>query len=311
MSQMAKTVFSRHGQMWARQSIRSQQEFAARARQHRTQRSHEIAQDMANLTSQLEIVLMREAATDFVPPVCMSASSLTDVYLTIFHNLMQQDAFRSPSRLRLARADLLVAPPPESNPPLPAGAVMWARRESPQPSWTADIIKYRDFFEGAALVLGHGTPEPSYFKIVYAVQKPWAYLAVCRLEPVPFEIEHLADSSPSFLQMHLNYVKYKFKCNFAAMMSAEDMPQATTESVSVLFNLKHDGGVYLSSQWELVPLKIFLRGKEVTLVPEPKAEAEEKDVLFDEMVVAMPWLQHLDKVHGVPGEHRDSRGNSK
>ena len=123
-------------------------------------------------------------------------------------------------------------------------------------------------------------------------------MAVCRLEPVPFEIEHLADSSPSFLQMHLNYVKYKFKCNFAAMMSAEDMPQATTESVSVLFNLKHDGGVYLSSQWEPVPLKIFLRGKEVKLTPEPKAEAEEKDVLFDEMVVAMPWLQHLDKVQG-------------
>ena len=81
-------------------------------------------------------------------------------------------------------------------------------------------------------------------------------------------------------------------------MSAEDMALATTESVSVLFNLKHDGGVYLSSQWEPVPLKIFLRGKEVKLAPEPKAEAEEKDVLFDEMVVAMPWLQHLDKVQG-------------
>ena len=147
---------------------------------------------------------------------------------------------------------------------------MWARRESPQPSWATDIIKHRDFFDGAALVLGVGTPEPSYFKIVYAVQNPF-YLAVCRLESVPFEIEHLADTSPSSLQMHMNYAKYKFKCNFAAMMSACDMPEATTESLHVMFNLKYIGGVHLSSQWEPVPLKIFLRGKET-----PKAASKPK-----------------------------------
>ena len=97
----------------------------------------------------------------------------------------------------------------------------------------------------------------------------------------------------------MSYTRYNFKCNFAAMLTVADMPAASTDTVKVLFNLRHDGGTACSSAWEPVPLRLFVRGEDPRPQGQPKKAIEhKKDELFEQMVVDMPWLQHLDLRQG-------------
>jgi hypothetical protein len=79
---LVKGVFSKHGQMWARQSIRAQREFMVHARLHHAARAAEIRDEYDSLLAQLDIVAARdEEERQFVPPLCFSAAALTQGFV--------------------------------------------------------------------------------------------------------------------------------------------------------------------------------------------------------------------------------------
>ena len=293
---LARTVFSKHGKMWARQTIRAQREFMSHAKLHHAARAAEIRQEYDFLLAQMDILTARaEEERDFLPPMCMSVSALTEKDLEQFQELVERPSFRSPARLKKVRTDVAFAPPVEPNLPLREGQVVWQRQEAVMPGWARDLIRHRDFFDECALVTTDETGQQSFFKIVYCVQSP-GYMAVCKLVPTQVPPSDLPTGA-SAMQLHMAYRRHYFKCNFADMMSAADMPAATHRSLQVLWGLNHEGGVLLSSQFDPEPLHPYLVGKEQRASAQPK-DKQEKDELYERMVIDMPWLQHLDMLEG-------------
>ena len=165
------------------------------------------------------------------------------------------------------------------------------------PEWAKGLIKHRDFFDDCAIVTTGAGGEQSFFKIVYSVQSPRpGYMAVCKLIPTSMPTALPDGGTP--MELNMGYKKHYFKCNFASMMSVAEMPDASLKSLKVLWALNHEGGVYISSQFDLEPLHPFLIGKQYRAPARPKAGKVEKDELFEEMLVEMPWLQHLDMLQG-------------
>ena len=153
-------------------------------------------------------------------------------------------------------------------------------------------------------MVGSSTGQPQYFKIVYAVQQPH-YLAVCKMHlldtprPVP-------PAGASVMETHLAYAKHQFKINFADMMSASGMPEASQDSLAILFNIRF-GGVSASTQWDPMPLAELIRGSPTPANAElkPKSEPKPKDKVYEEIVLELPWLTHLDDKEGYAKEDVD------
>ena len=134
-----------------------------------------------------------------------------------------------------------------------------------------------------------------YWKIVYCVQKPRAYVAVCQLHSTEdFAPARLpADASPQ--DIVASSFDYAFRCNYGVMSTAADMPPVSQDQLSVIFGLKHVGGVIVTAHGPPLPLRGFLCG---TVTPEYCVPKPPKEVILDKefegLVLQMPWLQHLD-----------------
>ena len=127
---LVKGIFSKHGQMWARQSIRAQRELMVHARLHHAARAAEIRSEYESLLAQLDILTAREEEEqELVPPMCMSAAALTQHDLVLFQEKVERLSFRSPARLKKVRCDIATAPRPEAKPPLREDQTVWQRKE--------------------------------------------------------------------------------------------------------------------------------------------------------------------------------------
>ena len=89
-----------------------------------------------------------------------------------------------------------------------------------------------------------------------------------------------------------------WKCNFAAMGTAADMPAAEIKDISIIFNLQHRGGTIITSNWDPVPLASYLLGNATPAEPKALEKVGDpvKDEAYEAILQQMPWLQHLDAV---------------
>ena len=235
-------AIAQRGKWWAKASLRAQQETWRRAREHQVQKAFEIRQEQQQLVGELEGLLgeqMNVAAKP--PPVCMSAAALSHEDLEYMGELLESTDFCSKTRVNMARALLTTAPPPMWQADLPAGTVVWKYEEPTMPTWAKDVAMHREFFQDCALVCCVDG-ETQYWKLVYCVQSPKTYIAVCRLHPADDYYAHRIPIDSSIQDFASAAYDIAFRLNFGVMCTAADMPEVTTDQLSVLFNLKHEGG---------------------------------------------------------------------
>ena len=80
MKQIAKSLFSKHGSLWARQSLRSHQFLQAKAKEHVAKRQAALREENEALESQRELLLSRIDVDEEsgLGPLCMYAVALSD-----------------------------------------------------------------------------------------------------------------------------------------------------------------------------------------------------------------------------------------
>ena len=227
----------------------------------------------------------------------MSAAAVEGVDLERFARLVASSDFSSPARLSLARSTLTVGPPRLSI-EVPSSIKTWCRREPTMPPWVHEFAKYREFFVPCILVC-QGPSGREDWKVVYAVQSPQTYMAVCKLEPTKYTPVSLPSGS-SAAALVQNRVDAAWRCNYGRMSSAADMSAKSMDRISVIFNIQHVGGNIVTAQEEPAPLMLFMADKPTKVEAKPRTMTVEEahDQVYEDLVVAMPWLDHLDKSQG-------------
>ena len=268
------------------------------------QKEYEIREQFGELEEQLA-ELLSESKEDIAKshPLSMSSAAVSIQDLERFQTFMESSEFRDPTRLRLERSTITSGPGPLAI-PVSETIAIWCRREPVMPGWVADFVAVREFWGSCALVICGESGATEYWKVVYAIQAPHPYLAVCRLEPVKITPDALpAGSSAGVIAR--SRVALSFKCNYGRFATAADMKVASLKDISIVFELRHVGGTIVTSSEEPVPIMHFMSGK-----PTPKAAPKEKtaasieeakDKVFEDIVLSMPWLQHLDDSQGFVG----------
>ena len=292
---LSQLVISQRGKWWAAQNVRAKQECSERARRHEAHKNAEAREEYQGLQAQLEKLLEddREVAQHH-PPVCMSASAVSCVDLEHFQRLVTDSNFRSPSHIALLRSDVLTAPPPLVLPEMPDTIEVWSRREPPMPDWCKLFAKNREFFKDCALVC-QGEGGPQYWKVIYCVQSPSIYVAVCQMLPTEYSCPPLGKKA-SARDLTSSTVTMAWKCNFGVMRTAASMPCASLGELQVVFNLVHRGGSVVTTDDSPVALQPFLWGSETLEDSKPKTEKVQpvKNKDYEDLLEQLPWLVHLD-----------------
>ena len=221
---LGRGIISTRGAWWARMNLRAQEECWSRARKHHAARAVELNTDYTELHARLMDLRGHEKEeADKVQPVCMSAAAVCEVDLTKMQELLDRDEFCRPQRLNMLRCMLVIAPEALQLQPLPAETQVWGMQETVMPDWCGEMVKYRDFLRDSALVFTHNG-EKQFWKVVYCVQSPNAYMALSRLLPS----DHLATAPPlgssSSRDIAAAAFDYAFNCNFGVMSTAADLP---------------------------------------------------------------------------------------
>ena len=294
---ITRMVISQRGKWWARQSIEAKAECWERARRYQHQRADKVRKEMAELSDQVDKLLAQEEKDNEVyPPVCLSISAVDSSDLEAMADKLKSPEFCSVSRLAMLRADLLIVPPAPVMPELPEGTALWSYSEPEQPDWAKQVALYRDFFRDAAFVFcvdGIAT----FWKFVYAVQKPHSYVAMCELLPTNFSDDGLPGSTATSFIPSFPF-DYAFRCNYGILKTAADMPVLSVDDLSVVFNVWHVGGVVVTARGPPQPLRAFLAGEHITESHSlPKEKKDPKvDQEFETLVLQYPWLEHLSTV---------------
>ena len=134
------------------------------------------------------------------------------------------------------------------------------------------------------------------------------YLALGRLQVK--ESVHTDDMYPDDVFNCLAPALHVWDCNYADVLSAVDIDPMPLESLFVIPHCRHTGGQLLTSHCDAVP---WLRY--VQLLPEKSEKEEPKGgessskkrktettaaaQKREAMIVAMPWLEHLDDLEGL------------
>ena len=310
MKRLSQHIIGARGVWWAKQSIRAKQECWDRCRHYRAQRSQEIRDEYNELEEQFSL-LVAEGKEDAlkIPPLCMSAAALETVDLERFARLIASTDFASPARLSLVRSSLTTGPAPLRI-AVPSDSKTWCRQEPEMPSWVPDFVKHRDFF-GTCILVCQGLSGREDWKVVYAVQSPQAYLAVCKLEPVHVAPVSLPRGSSASALVQ-NRVDGSWKCNYGRMYTAADMSATSLGDLSVIFSIQHVGGSIITAQEEPVPVRLFMAGQPTRSEAKPRTMTVEEahDQVYEDLVTAMPWLDHLDKSHGFKsGSSKDQKAH--
>jgi hypothetical protein len=300
MQALSQNVISTRGAWWAKQSMRAKQECRDRCRHHVANRQQQLREEYMEFEHQLEELLeesKEESAR--VPPLCMSAAAVDCSDLERLHRLLGDADFCKPGRLSLIRSTLTSGPPPLEI-VVPAAGKTWCRQEPEMPSWVRDFAMYREYFGTCALVC-QGPSGVEEWKVLYAAQSPQPYLAVCRLEPIAHIPERLPLGS-SAGDITRSRVVSSWKCNYGRMGTAADMSAKSLDDLAIVFQLQHVGGTTVVAHEQPVPLRLFMAGKQTQTEPKKKRTTEEveeaHDKVYEDLVLSMPWLSHLDETQG-------------
>ena len=288
--------FIRHRvKWWARQSLQARHELNERARQHQAEKLAEAREEHQHLEDQIKELLdeQREAAEHHAH-VCMSESAVTSLDLEHFQRLVSDPQYSSPSRVAMLRCDVTAAPPPLTVPGSDTAEV-WCRREPSMPSWCKEIGKYREFFQDCAFVCKGEGNNLEYWKLIYVVQSPSLYVAVCKMMPTVYSCPPLGGGA-SAQDWTSSNVSLAWTCNFGVMKTAADMPVTSIEQLQVVFGLVHRGGTIVTAAEHPVAVRSFLWGSDTRARAEPEAGAEKpvKSAEYEEILEKFPWLIHLD-----------------
>ena len=299
MKRLAQKCFTRQAAMWAGMSIRQQMDWSHRARLHAAERQVELSGLWKKLHQELAVVenkldVKRRTGT----PLTMSSAALTDRDLACFASLWATDAFRERTTLQTQSMTIGTAPTP--TPELP-GPDPCTYKDPEMPEWASPLVRHRALLQGTALQILRPCGESEYWKLVFMVKSPKQFLAMSRLVPAE---EHLACTALDEPRDSL----YSFNCNFADCSSAADVAVGPADRLFILFRLNHNGGTHLSSDMHPIGLGSLLAGQDQDY---SKAEDEAKRVRkaakkHDEFVLAMPWLQHLDRQIGFSSGVQDA-----
>ena len=316
MKGVARHFFSRHTVLWARQSLRLQEGFHARARS-------EAAVKRAELENEVDVIeaMLKELGTKVendkacTPPLSMSAAALGEEYLVSISSMIMSPGFRSKESLKASRSVALACPWPWSNQYVRTLAkhTVWQPVEPSVPTWAKQLVRDRDFFSGNALVVRGAGGQEEAWKMLYMVKAPNFYMAVCPLREAPAnDVMMEGESMSGYMD---RFTLRSYKCNYADMRTASDIVVADTSKLFVVFGLNHDGGVHLSSQEEPMPLEVFTYGDQA-VVPDVVAgdegdstKCKGDDAHWDKLIQEFPWLTCLDVRSGFAGD--DVGGQTK
>ena len=266
------------------------------------------------MSSQIDELLGKQKEeAEKCPPISMSAAAVGCGDLEGMQAMLESREYCAPSRLDLLRSMLTVAPPPEKTPELAPGTRVWERPEPQMPSWAVLMGWHRVFFDACAVVFTKGGTT-QYWKIVYCVQSPRPYMAVCRLAPTDAYNEAAPHRSSSSQDLSAASYDMAFRCNFGIMATAADLPPLEMDEISVLFALKHVGGVMVVARGAPIPLRVYMAGKATPAHCHPEKPKEAVlDKEFEEIVLDMPWLKHLDAsdsfIQNAAAAASDSQGS--
>ena len=291
MFKIAQHCGTRHTAMWAQQTLAQQDEWHQRARQHALSRRHlleiqwqVVGAELAKLEEDISEVKQQ------THPLTMRSAALDEADLDIFARLWQQPAFRSTQTLALKRADVGIAPRFVVR--MDDGPEVWQRAEPTMPAWATPLVFHRGTFNGSAVVVLRQNGDREFWKIVFAIQHPKYYLGMCRLHPIeppsPFDLAAPPISHDP---------EFAFNINYADCASAAQVTIGATDDMKILLRLRHEGGTRVTS--DMVPLSVeyIMSGDGFDLGPlvggEQKQPAQ-RDPAYEQLVEALPWLQHLD-----------------
>ena len=292
---LSKLVVSQRGKWWTRQSLEAQKECWERAKHHRSARAGDLKQQHDILSQQLDELLEQSKADGDSkhPAMCMSIAAVSDDDLAKLQRSLECRAFCEPKRVQMLRCNLLSAPVPTPLPPLPEGVQIWSPPHPQHPHWAKVIAAHRDFFQDCAIVF-QADGVTQYHKIVYCVQRPNVYVATCKMEPTDRHTARRPQPSATMQDVSTAHFDHAFRCNFGILASAADLPALELDQISVLFSLKHVGGVLIVARGTALPLRGFLHGEATPRECLPSADKEPVyDKELESLVLEMPWLEHL------------------
>ena len=287
--------FNRQAAMWAGMGIRQQAEWQQRARHHASDRMLALNAEWETLHAELATIEGKVAVEQRTGScLTMSSAALNDKDIECFARLWGQEEFRSAAHIQTKRAMVGTAPAPVAILP---GPDAWSYRDPKMPEWAMPIIRHRGTLQGAALVIQRNDDQYEFWKLVFMVRSAGAeYLAVARMYP--------EDEYPPSTALHEPRSSlYHFKCNYADFSTGADVVVGPTDRLSILFRLFHNGGVFLSSDMHPISLDVVLQGQDLDIPADVHAEKKARKAAkkLDDIVIAMPWLQHLDRTEGFHG----------
>ena len=151
-----KSLWTRHGQLFAHQSLYAQEECSRRASYFRGQRHREIQEELTSLNARLQVLVLREGeevADDL--PMMMSQAGLTNDDLERYTTLVRDRAFSNRARVDPLRAAAVRCPPPLEKHVIERLSQndVWCYRDPKQPGWANLIARDRDAFMDSVLVV--------------------------------------------------------------------------------------------------------------------------------------------------------------
>ena len=322
MKVLAQGLFKQHGRLWAQQSLTLKDALAQRARRYAAGKKELNLKEMDDLRVKKEKLVAGISEDDAKDkPLTLSAAALTDADVDLFSRLMVDESFCEPSRMHSTRAKALSTPETVATHEDPEIVkTLFLRRDPKHPPWARVIAYARDSLSGSAMVVRTPRKADEYFKIVYMVQSP-VYIAICPL--VPIEVVHeVARECDTLSEVCESYVASRWTCNYADMRSCADLMHLSKANISFILNVKMEGGIHVSSQWEPMHWDMILGGTEYPAKEEMDegdgvdegGAATSKGESIDDIVKDLPWLRHLDekigfhvrkaRVHG-PGDSED------
>ena len=295
MRSIARMCFSRHGAIWAQQSLRQQMEWRQRASKAASARKAELGAEWTSLVAEIDLLNDRqEEAHSELAPVTMSSACWGEEELAVFGNLWQQENFRSPTHLATRRAGVGKAPlgaPPSRNAPV------WQYVDPVMPRWASPLVLHRELLKGTVLIIERPDRSAEYWKLVFMVKAPY-YLAMCALQRIADPAQDALTSDTASDRM--DDAIYRFVCSYPSFATAADVTVGDADRLRILFRVVHEGGTRLASTSLPVDLDFILRGSQEDMVVEAGVPEESApvDTGYDELLKVMPWLLHLDDQHG-------------
>eukprot|EP00974_Lingulodinium_polyedra_P046797 4484952-Lingulodinium_polyedra.AAC.1 len=305
-----KVVMSRAGIVWATMEAWEKAALLNKARASAIVKKEAQHQEyQALLADHQKMVALAQEEGKIVPPLMMSACQVGEQYLNLFEDLCQSQEFTKAAVMQQKRDAAFTTPKPLSQARMATlkEYETWAAPHPEMPPWARAVAKARDAFTDTILQVQLPGQEKRYYKFLYAVISPTPYLALS-----PLELQPMAAPSTEPVGWHnlseFNARHRQFRVNYANLTSGSALVDVPEGCVAVIEQAIHRGGTLVTSSCLEEPLTSFLQG-----APDEAEDAEPQqkkqrvqDPVWEQMLIAMPWLAHLEEHEGYTGKKVDT-----